>query len=173
MIYEFNQAISKMDEFRAEAQVLIPVLQAARAELGEERANRLILGALRAWCRERFRQMGARTPGTPREKWDTLKKLDGARTREHDLEFSILKWEPEAIEYDVSRCVYADLFRELGEPELGAVLVCDADVYLVEQVTGPEVAYTRTQSIMQGGSFCDIRWCIKTHSIPEAESTLP
>ena len=167
MIYEFNQAISKMDEFKAEAQVLIPVLQAARAELGEERANRLILGALRAWCRERFKQVGARTPGTPKEKWDTLKKLDGARTREHDLEFEIVKWEPEAIEYDVSRCVYADFFRELGEPELGAVLVCDADLYLVDQVTGSEVEYTRTQSIMEGGSLYDIRWRIKTDSIPK------
>jgi hypothetical protein len=173
MIYEFNQATSKMDEFKAEAQVLIPVLQAARAELGEERANRLILSALRAWCRERFKQAGARTPGTLREKWDTLKKLDGERTRSTDLEFEIIKWEPEAIEYNVSRCVYADFFRELGEPELGTVLVCDADVYLVEQVTSPEVEYTRTQSIMQGASFCDIRWRIKTHSIPKAESTLP
>ena len=167
MIYELNQAISKMDEFKAEAQVLIPVLQAARAELGEDRANRLILGALRAWGQERFKQVGARIPGTPREKWDTIKKLDGARTRDHDLEFSILKWETEAIEYDVSRCLYAELFRELGEPELGAVLVCDADLYLVEQVTGPEVEYRRTQSIMQGGSFCDIRWRIQTHSIPK------
>ena len=72
-MYEFSQAISKMDEFKAEAQVLIPVLQAARAELGEERANRLILGALRVWCRERFKQIGGRIPGTPKEKWDTLK----------------------------------------------------------------------------------------------------
>jgi hypothetical protein len=167
MIYELDQAISKMDELKAEAQVLIPVLQAARAELGEERANSLILGALRAWCRERFKQIGAHILGTPKEKWDTIKKLDGARTRRHDLEFKILKWEPEAIEYDVSRCIYADFFRELGEPELGAVLICDADVYLVDQVTGPEVEYTRTQSIMEGGSFCDIRWRIKTNSNPK------
>jgi len=167
MICELDQAISKMDEFRAEAQVLVPVLKAARAELGEERANRLILGALQAWCRERLRQIGARIPGTPKEKWDTIKKLDGSRTRPNDLEFEMLKWEPEAIEYDVSRCIYADFFRELGEPELGAVLVCDSDIYLVEEVTSPEVEYTRTQSIMQGGSFCDIRWRIKTHSPPK------
>jgi hypothetical protein len=78
MIYELNQAISKMDEFRAEAQVLIPVLKAARAELGEERANRLILGALRAWCQERYKQIGARIPGSPKEKWNTLETLDAS-----------------------------------------------------------------------------------------------
>ena len=165
MIYEFNQAISKMDEFKAQAQVLIPVLKAARVELGEEQANRLILGALRAWCRERFKQTGAGIPGTSKEKWDTIKKLDGSRTRDHDLEFEILKWEPEAVKYDVSRCIYADIFIELGEPELGAVLVCDSDIYLVEEVTGPEVEYTRTQSIMEGGSFCDIRWRIKCNEV--------
>ena len=165
MIFEFNQAISKMDEFKAEAQVLIPVLKAARAELGEEQANCLILAALRAWCRERFKQIGAGIPGNPREKWESIKKLDGLRTRENDLEFKILKWEPEAIEYDVSRCIYADFFRELGEPELGAVLVCDSDIYLVEEVTSPEVEYTRTQTLMEGGSFCDIRWRIKCNEI--------
>jgi hypothetical protein len=166
MIYEFNQDISKLDEYKAEAQVLIPVLEAARAELGEERANRLILGALRGWYRERIKQVGAGIPGSRKEKWDVIKKLDGLRTREKDLEFQILKWEPEAVEYDVSRCKYADLFGELGEPELGVVLVCDSDCYLVEEVTGPEVVYKRTQSIMEGGSFCDIRWCIKTSSVP-------
>jgi hypothetical protein len=39
MIDEFNQAISKLDEYKAEAQVLIPVLKAVRTELGEERVN--------------------------------------------------------------------------------------------------------------------------------------
>jgi hypothetical protein len=116
---------------------------------------------LRAWCRERFRQIGAGIPGTAREKWEIIKKQDGTRTRDNDLEFKIHKWEPEAIEYDVSRCIYADLFRELGEPELGAILVCDSDIYLVEAVTGPEVEYKRTQSIMQGGNCCDIRWRYK------------
>jgi hypothetical protein len=167
MIYEYNQAISKLDEFKAEAQVLIPVLKAARAELGEEQANRLILDALQTWHRERIKHICASIPGTPEEKWSTIKKLDGTRTRENDLEFTILRWDSEALEYDVSRCIYADFFRELGESELGVILVCDADKYLVEEVTGPEVTYTRTQSIMEGGCICDIRWRIKRNEILE------
>jgi hypothetical protein len=167
MIYEFNQAVSKLDEYKAEAQVLIPVLQAARAELGEEQANRLIMGALRAWCRERTKHVLTDIPGTPQEKWETMKKvIDAPRTREDDLEFEILKWEPEALEYDVSRCAYADLFRELGESELGVVLACDSDIYLTEEI-GPDIEYRRTQSLMQGGSCCDIRWRIKINSSPE------
>jgi hypothetical protein len=167
MTYEFNQAISKLDEIKAEAQVLIPVLKAARAELGEEFANRLVFGALRAWGRERFKQIGSGIPGTSKERYEAIKNLDGLRIRENDLQFEILKWDPEAIEYDVSRCIFADFFRQLGEPELGAILVCDSDVYLVEEVTDPEVEYKRTQSIMEGADFCDIRWRIKTNAAPK------
>ena len=167
MIFEFNQNISKLDEIKAEAQVLIPVLKAARAELGEENANRLIFGALRGWCCQRFKQIGSDIPGTPKEKWETIKNLDNLRIRENDLQFEILKWDDDAIEYDVSHCAYADFFHEQGEPELGVILVCDSDVYLVEEVTGPEVEYKRTQSIMEGATFCDVRWRIMTNATPK------
>jgi hypothetical protein len=40
MIYEFNPSISKMDELKAEVQVLLPVLKAAREELGEAQSQR-------------------------------------------------------------------------------------------------------------------------------------
>jgi hypothetical protein len=166
MIYEFNQAISKMDEFKAEAQVLIPVLKAVRAELGEEHANRLILGVLRAWSQERYKQIGARISGSPKEKWNTLETLDASRIRENDLEFEFLKQETEAIEYNVTHCKYADFFRELGEPELGVVLACNKDFHLAVGAN-PEVELTRTQTIMEGESCCDIRWRIKTDSIPK------
>ena len=166
MIYEFNQNISKLDEIRAEAQVIIPVLKAARAELGQENADRLIFGALRGWCCQRFKQLGTAIPGTAVEKWDTIKKLDNLRIRESDLQFEILKWDLDAIEYDVSHCAYADFFREQGEPELGVILVCDSDVYLVEEVTSSEVEYKRTQSIMEGAACCDIRWRIKSNATP-------
>jgi hypothetical protein len=160
MIYEMNEATSKLDEFRAEAQVLVPVLKAAREELGEERANALILGALRDWGRERFRHIGADIPGSPQEKWQAIKDLDMKRTRKDDLDFAMLRWDAEAVEYDVTRCKYAELFRELGEPELGEVLVCGADTYLSEEVTGPDVTYTRSQCLMTGGCLCDVRWRI-------------
>ena len=155
-----------MDEFKAEAQVLGPVLKAARAELGEERANCLILGALRAWCRERFEQIGARLPGSPKEKREAIEALDMTRMRENELELEFFKQEPEALEYNVTHCLYADLLRELGEPELGVVLACDNDFHLMA-VCSPEVELTRTQTIMEGGSCCDIRWRIHTNPIPK------
>ena len=74
----------------------------------------------------------------------------------------MLKREPEAVEFNVTGCRYADFFRQLGEPELGALLLCDMDVHLTELVGGPEVELTRTQTIMKGAQYCDFRYRLKT-----------
>ena len=53
-----------------------------------------------------------------------------------------------------------DFFRQLGEPELGAVLLCESDLHVAE-VGSPEVELTRTQTIMQGAGYCDFRYRLK------------
>jgi hypothetical protein len=72
MDIETNPNISFLDEYKFQAEVLIPVLKALRTELGEERANRLVLGALRKWSRERWHRLGERFSGSPKQKLDAL-----------------------------------------------------------------------------------------------------
>jgi len=167
MDYEINPinlAISTMDEIREEVRVLLPVLNAARAELGEEQANRLIFGALRASRRELYKQIGARYPGTPKEKWDAFNNMSMSRIRENELEFEILREDDEAFDINFTLCKFAEFFRTIGEPELGEVLMCDGDFQVVEEVASPDVELTRTQTIMQGGCCCDYRFRIKSSS---------
>ena len=55
------------------------------------------------------------------------------------------------------RDLVAHLHREeLGEPELGFLLVCSADFDIVEEL--PNVELSRSQTIMQGASHCDFRY---------------
>jgi hypothetical protein len=55
----------------------------------------------------------------------------------------------EALEFDVTHCRFAEFFRALGEPELGALLICETD-FDIAAAGGGEVAFTRDQTIMQG-----------------------
>jgi len=160
----YNLSISTMDEIREDVRVLLPVLQAARAELGEERANRLIFDALRASRRELYKQIGARFPGSPKEKWDAMNGMFMSRIRENELEFEVLREDAEAFDINFTRCKFAEFFRALGESELGEVLMCDADFQVVDEVASPEVELTRNQTIMQGGCCCDYRFRIKSSS---------
>ena len=47
--------------------------------------------------------------------------------------------------------------KELGEPVLGFLLVCSSDFPFVEGF-GADVRLTRTQTIMQGATHCDLRY---------------
>jgi hypothetical protein len=72
MDIETNPNISYLDEAKIQAGVLIPILKTLRAELGNEHANQLVLGALRQWLREKTHHSGALIPGSPIDKWKAL-----------------------------------------------------------------------------------------------------
>jgi hypothetical protein len=63
---------------------------------------------------------------------------------------------PEGFEMDVTDCVYARFFQELGEPDLGFLLVCSADFDIVAEL--PAIELERTQTIMQGATHCDFKY---------------
>jgi hypothetical protein len=160
MDIEFDQSIPLLDQVKIQAQVLVPVLRAFRERLGEERANEIALDALRTWSRALFLEIGQRTQGTPRERWEaavaaSVPRLVGA------LDVHMRKQEPDALEFDVTGCRYADFFRALGEPELGAVLLCESDDHMAA-IAESDVALTRTQTIMKGGAYCDFRYRMRT-----------
>ena len=163
-----NPDISLLDQVKMQAQVLVPVLKALRAELGEERANRLVINALRAWSREVYLRVGAMMPGSPKDKWAALTAEAFPRIGS-DIDVQMLTQEPEAMEFNVTGCRYADFFRQLGEPELGAVLLCEVDDHLAE-VGSPEVEFTRTQTLMKGAGYCDFRYRMKSGDGPKQGS---
>lgn len=60
---------------------------------------------------------------------------------------------PDRIGYNYTRCLYAEIFRELGEPELGWV-ICARDESWVKSYN-PGIGFKRTQTLMQGHKVCD------------------
>jgi hypothetical protein len=63
----------------------------------------------------------------------------------------------EALEFDVTHCRFAEFFRALGEPELGALLICETDFDIAAAGSG-EVTLTRDQTLMQGAPSCTFRY---------------
>lgn len=147
--------IPVIEQVKIQAQVLVPLVKALRAELGEERANALVRKALG----EVYRRLG--------EQWWRAKKSEhvgenmasafAAFAKGDAIDYGVRAQSQDAYEIDVTRCRYAQLYKELGEPELGFLLVCSLDFPFAEGF-GPDVELTRTQTIMQGASHCDFRY---------------
>ncbi len=72
MDIETNESTSILEQVKLQAQVLIPVLKALRAELGAPHANAPVAQARCGRAGDLYRKIGERTPGCPREKWAAM-----------------------------------------------------------------------------------------------------
>jgi hypothetical protein len=150
--------IPLIEQIKIQAQILVPLVKALQAELGEERANaivRKVLGDLyRKYGENWWRAQGARNLG---EKMASAFDMYAAGDA---LDYEVIKQAPDAFEINVTGCRYAKFYNEIGAPELGFLLTCSADFPIAEGF-GTEVQLTRTQTIMQGASHCDFRYVLK------------
>jgi predicted ArsR family transcriptional regulator len=154
--YLVDPQVSLLDKTRMQAQVLVPVLRALRAELGKDKAEAIVKQALRDWSKQLFAAIGDGIEGSPRRKWATIQK-PWSEVSGKEVEFEILRRDQEALDIDVTRCRFAEFFRALGEPELGALLICEAD-FDIASVGKGEVSLERAQTIMQGAPSCTFRY---------------
>ncbi len=76
---------------------------------------------------------------------------------ERDVTVNILRHDKEALEFDITHCRFAEFFRALGEPKLGALFICETD-FDIAAAGGSEVTFTRDQTIMQGAPSCTFRY---------------
>jgi predicted ArsR family transcriptional regulator len=152
--YLVDPKLSLLDKTRIQAQVLVPVLRALRSELGKEKADAIVKQALRGWSKQLFAAVGV--DGRPRRKWAAMHTVM-AEITERDVTVEMRRHDKEALEFDITHCQFAEFFRALGEPELGALLICETD-FDIAAAGGGEVSFTRDQTIMQGAPSCTFRY---------------
>jgi hypothetical protein len=159
MDISLDPKISLLERVKLQSAVLVPVLKALRAELGEDRANKLVYEALRDWSRCVYEELASRKSGCGKDKWREIsEELDPLIGQ--DVEVEYLRDDTEARDFNVTGCRYAQFFLQLGETELGSILTCEIDDH-VAAVGYPEVELNRPQTIMSGSQQCHFRYRFK------------
>ena len=154
--YLVDPKVSLLDKTRIQAQVLVPVLRALRAELGKGKADAIVKQALRDWSKQLFAAVGDSVEGSPRRKWAAMHTAM-AEITESEVTVEMHRHDKEALEFDITSCRFAEFFRALGEPELGALLICETD-FDIAAAGGKDVSFTRDQTIMKGAPSCTFRY---------------
>jgi hypothetical protein len=146
-----------------EARILAPLIGALAAEFGRERVLEIARGVIVQIAREQGRSLAEQMGGNSlahfvksKENW----------VKGDALSMEVRQVSDAAYDFDVTRCRYAEMYRLLGIPELGAVLSCGRDFALGEGFN-PNLTLTRTQTIMEGAPCCDFRYRLE----PPAAST--
>ena len=147
--------VSVLQQAKIQAEVLVPLVKAMQAEFGEARANALVRKALG----DTYRRYGEAFWRAKNEKdvGNAVASAFATYARDDALDYTVSEQSEDAFAFDVTRCRYAEFYKELGEPELGFLLVCSAD-FDAAQGFGADIKLTRTQTIMQGATHCDFRY---------------
>jgi hypothetical protein len=147
--------IPVIERAKIQAQVLVPLIKALQAELSKERANALVRRVLG----DVYRRLGEQwwRAKQSRHVGENMTLAFASFAKGDALDYSVRGRSEDTFEVDVTGCRYAEFYKELGEPELGFLLVCSSDAPFAEGF-GSEIKLTRTQTIMQGASHCDFRY---------------
>src|SRR5262245_39877867 len=94
--YLINSDISVFEKLKIQTQVLVPVIRAFRAAMGETQANQILRTALREWSTQLFRDLGQQIAGNPKKKWATLNAAIAAKTADF-IEYDVLRQDKEAF----------------------------------------------------------------------------
>ena len=78
-------------------------------------------------------------------------------TRDNALEIEVIEQTEEAFWFNVTRCRYAELYKNLGVSQYGAIFSCARDYALIKGFNR-KINLKRTQTIMQGAAYCDFRY---------------
>jgi hypothetical protein len=147
--------IGILQQRRIEAAFAKGVFAEMAAELGEDRAREILSRAVVKLAKQAAGAMAAEAPAGP--SLDHFAAIQERWTRDDALRIEPVARDATRFEFNVTRCRYAEMYREMGLAELGAVLSCNRDGAFCEGYD-PRLKLTRTQTLMGGATHCDFRY---------------
>ena len=139
---------SILNAIKIQSNAVIPIVQELEKEIGKERAHVLVGRAMAGAYVDYRKRRGFVANSHPR-----VEKGEDA----FPVEREVIDDTEESYGYSITVCLFAEYFRSIGEPEIGALMTCGVD-FTAEDLIRPNWEFERTQTRMQGASHCDFRW---------------
>jgi len=153
---------TNIERRRLQGEVIKPIYDILVEELGKERARDILGRAITRSAEAEARAAAAREPaGTSMETFtQVFNRTYRDKGPESGLEAHVLGAGPEHLDFDVTRCRFVEMYRELGLGEIADVLSCNRDGTFA-QAYDNRITLDRAQTIAQGAPCCTFRYRFK------------
>ncbi|MFQ5954351.1 MAG: L-2-amino-thiazoline-4-carboxylic acid hydrolase [Kiloniellales bacterium] len=149
--------ISHLQRRKIEGRVLIPFIEACREKFGEEATRELVTATIRRLAADD----GAKWAETFGNSVASLRRVaEKVWAGGGSLELEVISQTDERLAFNVTRCRYAEFYKDLGLADIGYLVHCNRDHAMVTGFN-PEIELERTQTLMEGGTCCDFRFRTK------------
>ena len=150
---EITQKIGVLTRRETEARILIPFFKALCEKFGKDE----IVPLLENTIMNISRTQGAELSNKYGSGVDSFLETLQFWTQDGALEIEVLEKNEEKLDFNVTRCKYAEMYTALGIPDLGALLSCNRDAAMIEGFN-PKATLDRKTTIMSGGKCCTFRY---------------
>ena len=154
--------IPVLEKRRLQAQVIKPIWLELVRRLGKQEARDILDKAIRDAAIEEGRALAAAAPGGDTRLPAFVRLFDNWKTG-GALETETLRDDGQRFDFDVTRCRYAEMYREMGLEEIGDLLSCNRDGTFVEGYN-PAITMERDKTIMKGDGRCTFRYRMRGES---------
>ena len=125
------------------------------AVVGKAAADAILDAAVRKAAIAEGQSFAAKAPGGVTSMADFIKLYD-LWTADGALEIEVLEATDERFDFNVTRCKYAETYREMGLSDIGHLMSCNRDGTFCEGYD-PSIKLERRQTIMAGAPSCTFR----------------
>jgi flagellar basal body L-ring protein FlgH len=148
-------SLPMLERRRIEAEILKHVYDTLKESHGEAVARKTVADAVRrssvAQAAEFAAQVGGRTS------MQTFIDRQAQWRAGDALTVEVKEQTDQSYVYNVTRCRYAEMYRNMGLGEIGHLLSCQRDGTFCEGYDR-RLKLKRTQTLMQGASHCDFNY---------------
>jgi hypothetical protein len=145
-----------LEKRRLQAEAIGPIFAEMEARLGRAQAEDILRASIARAAVEEGARFRARVPEGA-DVMEAFIALYELWTRGGALEIEVLEASAERYDFDVTRCRYAEMYREMGLGHIGHLLSCNRDGTFC-QGFDPGLRLDRGQTIMQGAPRCTFRY---------------
>jgi L-2-amino-thiazoline-4-carboxylic acid hydrolase len=156
-----TQSMAMLEKRRIEAAILKHVYDTLKASHGVEAAKKAVAEAVRKSAMEQAGQLAAAAGG--KTSLETFIARQEPWLRGDALTIEVVEKGEGRYRYNVTRCKYAEMYRDMGLGEIGHLLSCQRDGTFCEGYDD-RIKLKRTQTIMQGASHCDFDYTFEKSS---------
>ncbi len=148
-----TQTIGVLLRREVEARILAPLIDALGAEFGRDKVVEIVSKTIVELAHQQGADLAEQLGDDVAAFQDSLKYW----TQNDALEIDVLAATDTQLDFNVTRCRYAEMYHALGIPELGQTLSCNRDFALIEGFN-PDATLKRDQTILTGAKCCTFRY---------------
>jgi len=137
-----------------EASIIQPFIEDLYKEIGKERSHQILKTTIENLAEKHGRESAINCGGNTLKDFANVLEMF---SKKGENEKNVLELNDDTYNFDMTKCKYAEMYRELGLPELGLMLSCTRDFAFCKGFN-PKIQLTRTQTIMEGAQYCDFRF---------------